>query len=384
MEPTHHTVSNLTSLPRLASARRVGEHPSNDDADDDAASASPPNRPRRTEATVSVRVIRALVDMVEQSGGSREAMLHAAGLTEDALAADDGRMNRSATHTAVEMAMQLTGDPALGLHWAERLTESSFPPITNLFIHSTSLGDALEALGRFFRLLSDGTQYEVVEEADRVIVRRMGDLEAPPAVRRFIAEMFTVGLLNQIRRVTADAKPAEVWFEHAEPAYRDEYDRVFDRVARFDQPFTGIVFDRQVMSVTSPYKDDEMQEVLRSMAERRLMRITRRAPYAHRVREVLVGEAWPHRTDMQSVARALRISVRSLRRRLAAEGTPYGEVLNEALAIIAKQLLRDESRSIQDVSDAMGFTDKSTFHRAFKRWTGTTPNEYRRTTLGRP
>ena len=282
-----------------------------------------------------------------------------------------------------EIAMQLTGDPALGLHWAERLGESSFPPITNLFIHATNLRDALEMLRRFFRLLSDESRYEVVEEHDQVIVRRAGAFEGPPDVRRFTAEMFSLGLLNQIRRVSGDAKPAMVAFDYPAPEYREEYARLFGNAACFDQPFTGIAFDRRVLTMRSPYQDDEMQEVLRSMAERRLLRITQHAPYALRVREVLVREAWPHRTDMQSVARALRISVRSLRRRLADEGTPYSELLNEALTTVAKDLLRDASRSIQDVSDAMGFMDKSTFHRAFKRWTGTTPNAYRRSVLGR-
>lgn len=80
---------------------------------------------------------------------------------------------------------------------------------------------------------------------------------------------------------------------------------------------------------------------------------------------------------MQSVARALELSVRSLRRRLAAEGKAYDDVLHEALAIVAKHFLRDPSRTIREIAYEMGFSDPSTFHRAFKRWTGTTPNAFR-------
>src|SRR5262249_48691500 len=111
--------------------------------------------------------------------------------------------------------------------------------------------------------------------------------------------------------------------------------------------------------------------------ERRTMRLTHGVPYALRVREFLVQQGSPRRIDMETVARALGLSVRSLRRRLASEGKPYSAVENDALAIVAKHLLRDKQRTIHETAYEMGFSDTTTFHRAFKRWTGTTPSAYR-------
>ena len=85
----------------------------------------------------------------------------------------------------------------------------------------------------------------------------------------------------------------------------------------------------------------------------------------------------PQRADMSTVARALGMSVRSLRRRLAEEGKSYNDLANEALAAVAKQLLRDKRRTIQETAYDLGFSDTSTFHRAFKRWTGMTPSTFR-------
>ena len=85
----------------------------------------------------------------------------------------------------------------------------------------------------------------------------------------------------------------------------------------------------------------------------------------------------PNRSDMTSVARALGMSVRSLHRRLAAEGKSYNDVANEALALFAKQALCSPQRSIQETAHEMGFSDARSFHRAFKRWTGMTPSDYR-------
>jgi AraC-like DNA-binding protein len=81
---------------------------------------------------------------------------------------------------------------------------------------------------------------------------------------------------------------------------------------------------------------------------------------------------------METLARALGLSVRSLRRRFASEGKSYSYVENDALSIVATHLLQNRQLSIQETTDAMGFSDTTAFHRAFKRWTGTTPSEYKK------
>jgi AraC-like DNA-binding protein len=80
---------------------------------------------------------------------------------------------------------------------------------------------------------------------------------------------------------------------------------------------------------------------------------------------------------MDQVAKRLGMSARSLRRRLKTEGVPYGAVIDEALGRTARRLLEDSNRTLQDIAYAMGFSEPSAFHRAFKRWTGLTPRQYR-------
>jgi AraC-like DNA-binding protein len=97
------------------------------------------------------------------------------------------------------------------------------------------------------------------------------------------------------------------------------------------------------------------------------------AGYVERVRRHILDGAAPDRRDMQTVARALGLSARSLRRRLAEEGTSFREVVDAALGTLAKRLVSDEDRPIEAAAYAMGFSHPSAFHRAFKRWTGATP-----------
>jgi AraC-like DNA-binding protein len=83
--------------------------------------------------------------------------------------------------------------------------------------------------------------------------------------------------------------------------------------------------------------------------------------------------------DMATAARDLGVSERSLRRRLASENTSYRELVRATLEASAGHMLRDPARSIKETAAALGFVDARTFHRAFKRWTGMTPMEYRET-----
>ncbi|MDB4991392.1 MAG: AraC family transcriptional regulator, partial [Myxococcaceae bacterium] len=182
-----------------------------------------------------------------------------------------------------------------------------------------------------------------------------------------------------IRYVSSDARPERVSFRYAAPLYRDEYLRVFEQTPHFEQPFTGIVFSRALLEARAPHRDEEVRDALQALAERRLLRLTHRTPYASRIRDLLVRQELPLRTEMKSVARSLGLSVRSLRRRLDGEGKSYNEVVNEALALVAKHLLHDQQRTIQQTASEMGFSDASTFHRAFKSWTGLTPTAYRNT-----
>lgn len=331
------------------------------------------------EPTVSVRVLAGLVRALERGGATRDALQQ--GTSIDLGNIDgDGRVARSEIARLCEVALTVTDDPALGLHCAERISPVAFGPLSHMIAHSATLKHALEALGQFHRLLNDEPSFKLIELDGRILLEKMPRAGEPPRMQRFFAEISMVGLFRLVRAF-GRALPESASFAFARPPHAAEYTRLFEGRERFEQPFTGIVFDKAWLSAPSPDRDEEVHATLRGLAERRLMRIMQRTPYALRVREFLLRQdSWRHRVDMPAVARSLGISVRSLRRRLAHEQTSYTVIANEALAVIAKQLL-SQQRTIQETAYEMGFADTSSFHRAFKQWTGTTPSAYRETQL---
>jgi AraC-like DNA-binding protein len=329
------------------------------------------------ESMVSVRVVRGLVEAVEQAGVSSAPLLRAARLEPKPSQSEDGVMPRAEIYRLCELALDLTQDPALGLHWCEHLCESTFNPISHLISHSGTLRQGLQSLLQFHRLLSHAPSIQLTERDNRVTLSSASLTGESLRVQRLAAEMLVYGIYRIIHSFAPQARPERVSFEYAAPTYVNEYTRVFDRTERFNQPFTGIVFDQALMDAVSPYKDEDVHNALKVIAERRILRLTQREPFAVRVRDYIVQQGSTHRMEMESVARALDMSARSLRRRLVAEGTSYHAVMNDALAIVAKQLLRNKQLTIQETAYEMGFAETSTFHRAFKRWTGMTPNTFR-------
>jgi AraC-like DNA-binding protein len=330
------------------------------------------------ESTLSVQFVRGLASVAERAGVPQAQLLSAEHFDVRKLDVPEARVQRFEFYRICRRAMDLTRDRALGLHWGEHHCGTSFPPLSQLVAYASCLRQALETLSRFERLLSDEPFVQLLEGADQVTVRCLCLRGEAQPVQMFWAEMNIANLVRLMRPYGVHARLDRLCFAHPAPAHRGEYARIFGPAVRFDQPFTELVFDRALMATHSPHNDEDIYNALRALAERRMMKLMEQAPYALRARELLVQHGWASRPDMEAIARGLGLSVRSLRRHLATEGKSYHAVEREALATVATHLLRDERRTIREIASEMGFSDKGTFQRAFKRWTGTTPSAYRK------
>lgn len=329
------------------------------------------------ETSVSVNVVRALLDTAEHKGIPRTMLLAAAERDTSWVDVPDGQVPRSEVYHLFEVALDISEDGPLALHWGAGLQDQALNVVPYLIKYASTLRQAFDALARFSRLLADESGTRIIEHGNLVTIRWQRPKGASPRVLRFLREMTLAGLYRLIRSYSPSGRVERVSFEHAAPSYRDAYSQVFDGNERFDEAFTGIVFDRALMNAVSPYKDEDLHCVLSALAERRLMHVTDCTPYSVRAHEVLARQRAPQRVPMEFVARELDISVRSLRRRLSEEGKSYRCVANDACMTVATRMIADERRTIQETAYEMGFSDPNSFHRAFKRWTGTTPSEFR-------
>ena len=300
-------------------------------------------------------------------------------LEESLLSTLDARIPISKLFELLEQALELTGDPAFGLHSIERLPSDALNPLAGLVAHASSVRQAFASLDSFRSLLGDDATFVLLEEDSKLYVRCQSSVEQPLRIQRYLAEVSLAGLYCRLKQSKVAQHVELVSFSYEAPEYAAEYVRLFEGRVRFGQPATEMRLDASLLRAAPSHADAELHDSLSALAARRVLRLSNLAPYAERVHDALIWQRPPRDMRMQTVARKLGVSVRSLRRYLLAEGKTFAELTADALACLAKRALLDERRTISQTAEELGFADETSFHRAFKRWTGTTPMQYRRT-----
>jgi AraC-like DNA-binding protein len=240
-----------------------------------------------------------------------------------------------------------------------------------------TLGEHYRLAGRYIRLIHEGVYLSLEEEGD---VARLvhGHVPARIGPRQPVEGMLALAVLQGRLGVGEDLAPREVRFAHARPDRVSEQERVFRAPVRYGCPRDELVLDRALLD--RPQRHAEQR--LLALLDRQLGALLSGLPEIRRVRDAVARammDELPEREPVvATIAAKLHMSARSLQRRLESEGTSFAEILSDLRRDRALHYLKDGRISIGEVAFLLGFLDVTAFHRAFKRWTGSTPTEYRR------
>jgi AraC-like DNA-binding protein len=328
--------------------------------------------------TSSVVILRALAAAVSAAGGDAVAYLGRIGLLPETLADVEARVPVRVTARAWELAAEGAGDPDFGLNLIQQMPTGTFDLVEYAMRSCATYGEALEHMARYYGLLEDAAEIAVERDGGRAhIVHRIVDPRwtAP----RHGVEAVVASWVVRARRVAgATFTLREVWFRHAAPADVSAHRRLFRAPLRFGAPDSGIAFDRAWLDVPQPTADPCLREVLDRQAEALLARAPAAAGLVARARRALVQALPDGKLGVTDIARRLGTSGRSLQRRLAEENTSFQEVLAVVRRQLAVSYLDDGRMSTAEIAFALGFSEARAFHRAFRRWTGKTPQAHRR------
>ncbi|MBX3187829.1 MAG: AraC family transcriptional regulator [Labilithrix sp.] len=330
------------------------------------------------DASVPVIVARAIIAAAENRGVSAEALARAAEFDLELLDDADARAPAEKMLRMWEVAGALTGDDSFGLFVGRTSHTSGMPLAGRLIAASPTLGEGLARIMAYYRVFNDVHPASVDVEGDDVVVRVLTKA-IPIALPRHAIEFafaWFVGVASLA--VGEEVKLGAVTFEHPPPRSPGDHEAIFGCPVTFDGPETSFRAPRELFERANAAPDPYLVELLESHAKVLVDKLPARASQAARVRAVVTELLQRGDANIDFAAEALHLSPRTLQRKLREEGTSFSDLVDETRCELAKQHLRDRAHSIAQIALLVGFSDQSTFHRAFVRWTGTTPGDFRR------
>jgi len=310
------------------------------------------------------------VRVLDQRGISLPAVLT------DLLSADpDARVPIAAVEQHFEEGIRSAADPALGLAAGRTMHIGDCPSLDYAMSTAGTVREAVEIAMQHARLCNDALSIELSVEGGRAMVR----LESAAALNRISSDFLMSGLFNaHVSQWPHAPGELECWFVQAQPKNLSAYTDAFpDATLRFNAPSFGFSFSAQVLDQPLAGADPKLHQIVHRYADLMLAELPSTQTLAGDIRRMLPGELARSKADAASVARKLHVSVRTLGRRLEEEGTSFKVLLNDVRRELALNMLVRGEMPIADVARQLDFADVSTFHRAFRRWTGQTPATYR-------
>lgn len=326
--------------------------------------------------SVSIIMIRGILWELRSRGVDPDPLLAECELAQDAVADIRTTVSSESYHRFVRRALEVTGDPGLGLSMGQRAPENMLQIVGHLMLASTTLREAFSLFRRYSLLFAAGVKWELSERSDQAIFSYVPAFQLGDTTR-FTNEyvMATASRIGRHFSIRPESHAIEVHFQHPAPPYVARYDSVFGCPVRFGQQANEIVFSSHALDVRQLHADDTVRAMLGDTAER-LLREREGATTVDRVRTVLRYRRDLSDVDSTTLAAAVGLTPRALRRRLGAEGASLTALLDEARLRLACEDLKRPDSSIKEISDRLGFSEPSAFHRAFKRWTGLTPAQF--------
>jgi AraC-like DNA-binding protein len=324
-----------------------------------------------------------MLQYLEQRGAPAAEVARECGIAIRFPAGPDQRVPGGQVERLWRAAVRRTGDPLVGLHMGETYSPGALDIVGYVVLSCATVGDVLDRLSRYARILNDGLRIEV-ERAGATTHCRCVFVES---MDNYLArwpdqavDTTWAGLARELRRLAAEPLAAtEIWVRHAPPdaAAVGEYARVLGAPVRFGAPEDRFVLPSTHLDVSVRSANPSLLAAFERHADAALASVEAGATRSHEVARVLARRLKGTVPPLGDGARELAMSERTLQRALRGDGTSYQRLLDQVRRELAVSHLADPGTSAGQVGFLLGFSEPSAFHRAFRRWTGRTPSAFR-------
>ncbi len=331
------------------------------------------------ETTVSISSARSVLHYLKTHGflcDERQAsLLTKLSLAPETLDDKEARLSLSTYYRLWEEAELLTNDPAIGLHIGQNSYADLMGLVGNILVHSDDLEKAIEQYVRLFSLVNNGIELNF-DRQGRFSILEFHYHKPEFYCRADMERTLALAILRTHQYVNDEVVLKKVSVAHPEPEYSSEYQKVFGCPVEFDKKVCSITFSSRFLYFSPKQKNPYIQSALQGYAEAIHTRLFKRK-IGDKVKDIVLEELPSGKVDIDMVAQRLHMSRQTLYRKLKKESLIFQELVEDIRREKALEVIKDESLSLSEIAFVLGFSELSAFSRAFKRWTGTRPKQYR-------
>jgi AraC-like DNA-binding protein len=332
--------------------------------------ATAPVRRAEREWSMPAAEARTFIKAFECLGYAADELLASAGVPTADATDPDGRVPCEYLGRIVSSAQQQRFTPNLAMELARVTPLGAYPLIDYLVVTSESVGAGVRQLARYYRLIGNPVVLDLHEDADPIRIEMAGGAA-------FGVEFTATLLVLHMRSETDGRFAADSVSVGHKPDDAAAWERVLGCPVESMARWTGVSIPRTSWLLPLRRRDSVLRQVLEARADDVLARLPARAGLALQVQRALASSVPGSDTRIDVLARRLAMSGRTLQRRLAVEQVSYHELLDDARKEAAARYLDESTLAICEIAYLVGYAEPAPFHRAFKRWYGTTPEQFR-------
>ena len=317
--------------------------------------------------------LRSIAEGVRAAGGDVACWLGRSGLSAAELGSVE--LGFEQFEELIANAYAMTRQPALGLLVGQRMVVASHGMVGFAAMSSNTVREGLELIARYTRLRTSMISMELERTAHGLRIR-LEESRPLGALYRPILEATVLSISAELGPFSGGAcRARSVAFSFEAPEYEALAREVFGCEVHYGASWTGLELPSEGLDAPLRTADPEALKETARLCERALEKVTAKESMGSRVRRVLlsVEGRFP---SLQSTARALSLTPRTLHRRLHAEATSYWAILDDVRHALAVEHLRTGYLSVKEVAHRLGYSDVANFRRAFKRWEDVPPSAF--------
>ena len=328
---------------------------------------------------ISMSAAAGLIEAIKAAGANPHDLLGTIAVDSAIFANPDGFIRVSTFARILEEAARVSSDACFGLHFGEHYNPKNIGSLVYVVLNSPTIAAGIENTARYIKIHNEAARASLLVEKDRAYLRFLPN-ELLIHTSRQHSEYAMAVALNTLRlMVGSEWAPQEVHFTHQLEAATSEHFRVFGAPVMFGCPANAFVIESDFLKREVPAADPRLYRILKRYLGRVLNEMPREDDLVAAVRRVIGEAIRDGEPKLLQAAKKIRMSPRRLQRRLKEYGMDFKKLVDDTRRRLALQHIKEEKDSLTQIAFMLGYSDASAFNRAFKRWTGTAPLEYRRT-----